>query len=488
MEENKRKGKKTATEDNTDKKDRTVSRHLRFALATAVVLLSILGISAAFMTRVYLNTESACYEDLAVETEDAIAELEANIRSDRTMLRIIAGHIGSADDLDSIEVSGHLSNYDVNSLITQSGILLPENVIVSPGGRRSNAEGVLDYAQLEARGEHISASRSVGSDSNAMMLRNYVPIRHEGRCIGMLFSAARSSNVAKAWVPEIYNKEGYCYVVDRKTGDVIVNTSSDSTENINDISFRQTDPSCTKEGTVSNILGGKKGYSVFGTGNSGESIYMCYLPFEIEDWEMVAFVPESAVFQAVAPIRKELYSLIVIVIVIMAVYALWLAREIRLSIADTEQRANIDALTGLQNRNRYELYLKELETAKDNVTCLFIDANGLHDLNNSKGHFAGDQMLRFIADTLKVQFGGENIYRIGGDEFVVFSHGMTEDELNVCLDSFHEALQRNDYHAAVGTCVYGFEMSVDDLIRNAEKEMYEAKRKYYEQIGKIMRI
>lgn len=488
MKENGTEIKKTGSEDITDKKDNVIPRQLRFAVATVIVLLSILGLSAAFVARVYFMTESACYEDLAVETEDAIAELEANLRSDRTMLRVMAGHIGTADDMDSIEVSGHLSNYDVNNLITQSGILLPGNVIISPGGRRSNAEGVLDYAQLEARGEHISATRSVRSDSNALMIYNFVPIRQEGKCIGLVFSAARSSNVAKAWVPGIYNKEGYCYVVDRKTGDVIVNTSSDGTANISDISFRQTDPSYTKEGTVSNILGGKKGYSVFDTDSSGERIYMCYLPFEIENWEMVAFVPESTVFRAVAPIRKGIYMLIVIVVVIMLFYALWLTREIRLSIAETEHRANIDALTGLQNRNRYELYLKELETAKDNVTCLFIDANGLHDLNNSRGHYAGDQMLRFIADTLKVQFGGEHIYRIGGDEFVVFSHGMTEDELNKCLSGFHEALQRNDYHAAVGTCVYGFDMSVDDLIRNAEKEMYEAKRKYYEQIGKIMRI
>ena len=488
MEKTGTKCQKTGSENKTNKKEHIIPRQLRFAVATAIVLLSILGLSAAFVAHLYLMTESTCYEDLAVETEDAIDELEANIRSDRTLLRVIAGHIGTADDMDSIEVSGHLSNYDVNSLITQIGILLPGNVMISPGGHRSNLEGMPDYERLEILGEHISAIRSVRGDSNATMICNFVPIRREGRCIGLLFSTARSSNVAKAWVPGIYNKEGYCYVVNRKTGDVIINTSSDQIANINDISFRQTASSYTKESTVGNILGGKKGYSVFNTGSSGENMYMCYLPFEIEDWEMVAFVPESTVFRAVAPIRKEIRMLLVIVIVIMAVYALWMAREIRMSIADTEHRANIDTLTGLQNRNRYELYLKELESTKDDVTCLFIDANGLHDLNNSKGHFAGDQMLRYIADTLKVQFGGEHIYRIGGDEFVVFSHGMSEHKLNESLVSFNEALQRNDYHAAVGTCVYGFDMSVNDLIRNAEKEMYEAKRKYYEQIGKVMRI
>jgi diguanylate cyclase (GGDEF)-like protein len=215
---------------------------------------------------------------------------------------------------------------------------------------------------------------------------------------------------------------------------------------------------------------------------------MCYLPFGIEDWEMVVFVPESAVFSAVDPVRKGIYLLLIAGALDILLYAVWLVREIRRSIAETEHRANIDVLTGLQNRNRYEAYLKELDSKKEKTTCLYIDANGLHELNNSKGHYAGDQMLRFIADSLKVQFGADHTYRIGGDEFVVFNAGKTEEEMNECLRSFNEALQRNDYHAAVGTCVYGFGMSVDQLIRNAEKEMYAAKQRYYESIGKVMRV
>lgn len=64
---------------------------------------------------------------------------------------------------------------------------------------------------------------------------------------------------------------------------------------------------------------------------------------------------------------------------------------------------------------------KLLQVRKKRLACIYIDANGLHEINNARGHLAGDQMLRFIADTLKVSFGEEALYRIGGDEFVVFS-------------------------------------------------------------------
>ncbi|MCR4644014.1 MAG: diguanylate cyclase [Oscillospiraceae bacterium] len=463
------------------------SRPFRYALATAIVLLSLLGTSIGFILRVYFTTESACYDTLAVETENAIAELEGNIRNDRTVLRVIAGMIGNAEDIDSIEVSGYLSNYNYNSQITQIGMLLPEDKLITYKGYRTNYDEALLFDQEAVKAEHLSSSPSYKNKSGATIIRSFVPIRKDGICSALLFSEANASSMAKAWLPRLYDKNGYCYVVNRKTGEIIINTAGTTITDIHDIDFTQTHKAYTKEGTINNILSGKRGYSVYRSPFFSEKLYMCYLPFNIEDWEMVVFVPESAVFSAVKPIRTGIYAMIVISVVLIVIYGLWLFREVRASIAETEQKANTDVLTGLQNRNRYELYLKRLEGTKDKVICLFIDANGLHELNNSKGHFAGDQMLRFIADTLKVQFSSEHLYRIGGDEFVVFLSDKTVEEVNEYLVTFNETLQRNDYHAAVGICVFEESMSVNQLIGTAEKNMYEAKQKYYEEIGKVMR-
>ncbi|MCR5806546.1 MAG: diguanylate cyclase [Oscillospiraceae bacterium] len=463
-------------------------RQQRYAIVTGILILVLLSIAAAFVYRVYLKTESSCYDDLAVQTENAIDGLEANLRSDRTMLRVIAGLIGNAEDIDSIEVSGYLANYDINSMITQIGVLLPEDRVVLSKGLRSNFEGKLDFEHESILGEHISGPQPSAANPNINVIRSYVPIRKDGICIGVLYSAANPENIAKAWIPSIYEKKGYCYVVDRRTGEIIINSSNDQIRNINDIAFTQINSSYTKEGTISDILGGKKGYSVFNSDAKSENLYMCYLPFDIEDWEMVALVPESAVFSDVTPIRAGVYKIIVLFAILVLIYSIWLIREIRASIAETEHKANTDALTGLQNRNRYEAYLKKLEGTADRIICIYIDVNGLHEVNNSKGHYAGDQMLRFIADTLKIEFGGDHIYRIGGDEFIVFESGKTESEVNACLAGFNDALQRNDYHAAVGIAIRSGDMSMDALIKNAEQEMYEAKQKYYEQIGKAMRV
>lgn len=483
---------KSAFNDNTKSNEKkkngsTSSYQMSYLIATIIVMLSLIGICAAFLIRVYFLTESSCYKALQSETENAITELESSFRNDRITLRVIANLIGNTDDIDSMEVSGYLSHYNVNSLITQSGILLPGNEVMIAKGKDVDLSGKSDYdAECQLR-EHINMLKPYGNAPGTSIIRNYVPIWKNGICIGLLFSSANPSNLARAWVQRLYNGNGYFYVVDRNNGDIIISNMPDQIDNINHISFSNIDSDYTKEATIQSILDGKKGYSVCESQSQNEEMYMCYLPFDIEDWEMVVLVPESAVFSEVTPVRNGIIWLIIAAFSLILIYALWLIRQIHKSITQVEEKANIDVLTGLQNRNRYEAYLKKIKGSAENLTCIYIDVNGLHELNNTKGHFAGDQMLHFIADSLKVQFGEEHIYRIGGDEFVVFQAEKTENEVNDCLEKFNEAIHKNDYHAAVGVSVYNPKMSVDQFVKNAEKAMYEAKEAYYKTIGKEMR-
>ena len=63
--------------------------------------------------------------------------------------------------------------------------------------------------------------------------------------------------------------------------------------------------------------------------------------------------------------------------------------------------SEIDMLTGVRNRNSYEQNLSIYPSlCKKNLSCIFADLNGLHELNNTKGHEAGDKMLQFVAGKL----------------------------------------------------------------------------------------
>ena len=67
--------------------------------------------------------------------------------------------------------------------------------------------------------------------------------------------------------------------------------------------------------------------------------------------------------------------------------------------------SELDLLTGMRNRNAYEQSLSKYPLfCKNSVSCIFADVNGLHELNNTKGHEAGDKMLRFVSEKLMELF------------------------------------------------------------------------------------
>lgn len=80
-----------------------------------------------------------------------------------------------------------------------------------------------------------------------------------------------------------------------------------------------------------------------------------------------------------------------------------------------------DALTGLYNRTYFEEEMVRLERGRHfPVSILMVDVDQLKETNDTRGHAAGDDLLRRTATVLKAVFRGEDVVaRIGGDEFSV---------------------------------------------------------------------
>lgn len=143
--------------------------------------------------------------------------------------------------------------------------------------------------------------------------------------------------------------------------------------------------------------------------------------------------------------------------------------------------ANYDLLTGVKNRNAFEA---ERETLREKVTlslgCIYVDANGLHTLNNTQGHESGDQMLQAVALTMQELFGRKNCYRIGGDEFVAVIRNGQEGTVRNNGVFLEKEMKKMGYSIAVGTATQKTEeLDVDELFRIAEKRMYQNKMAYY---------
>lgn len=141
-----------------------------------------------------------------------------------------------------------------------------------------------------------------------------------------------------------------------------------------------------------------------------------------------------------------------------------------------------DALSGLYNRNRYEMDLpKYLQAYTTSLACVYVDVNGLHELNNTKGHEAGDRMLKSVSIKLQGKFGTQSTYRIGGDEFLAFVVDQAEETVDRLSRELEMDLQQDGIYISVGVQWQTQVTSMDDLIKRAEEKMYAAKKRYYEE-------
>lgn len=144
------------------------------------------------------------------------------------------------------------------------------------------------------------------------------------------------------------------------------------------------------------------------------------------------------------------------------------------------QIGETDALTGLLNRHSFTTALEEYpKLAKQNLTCIYVDCNGLHNMNNKEGHEKGDQFLIAVANQLTQYFGEENCYRIGGDEFVVFLLDQQYSVIQANIQKLKEQLLKEKYSIASGVYQMGIPCDIKKITRMAEQSMYENKKKYY---------
>jgi len=147
----------------------------------------------------------------------------------------------------------------------------------------------------------------------------------------------------------------------------------------------------------------------------------------------------------------------------------------------TEIAATTDALTGALNRVAYKRDILIFDDEKPvDFSCIYVDVNELHIRNNKYGHAAGDEMLIYIANTLKDVFFGHHVYRMGGDEFLVFADKTSHEDIKKNIEIFIEKLKPMQYNVAIGMSYRSQNTNCEEMVREAEIRMYEAKAQYYQ--------
>lgn len=140
----------------------------------------------------------------------------------------------------------------------------------------------------------------------------------------------------------------------------------------------------------------------------------------------------------------------------------------------------LDTLTMFYNRNRYIQDVEKLSNQECPVGVVFIDLNGLKEINDQMGHDAGDELLRICAKTIQSSMGAGHLYRVGGDEFVIICINVEKADFKAMVQKLKENLQTSKCEAAVGyqwtdTCRH-----LKAIIKAADEYMYEDKKNFYQ--------
>lgn len=142
-----------------------------------------------------------------------------------------------------------------------------------------------------------------------------------------------------------------------------------------------------------------------------------------------------------------------------------------------------DILTGLLNRNEMNARVDKLCDGVigngESIGVIFADLNGLKKTNDMEGHAAGDRLLKNAAKALRDVFG-EEVFRVGGDEFLVLMIGATEQDVERKIEDLRSAARKyDDVSFAIGGCVAEDADDMQRALRLSDKRMYEDKHAYY---------
>ena len=197
---------------------------------------------------------------------------------------------------------------------------------------------------------------------------------------------------------------------------------------------------------------------------------------------------EAKVSDYATNLKKVLYfnlfaSLAIVLFIVIVIYRLIHRHSIKL-----EEMAFLDPLTNIYNRR---IFLKKLQqsittTNKQNFCVVFIDIDDFKNINDTKGHHIGDEVLKLISKEIKDSLREMDIIaRWGGEEFVLLLPDIDIKNGEKLAQRIRLGMEHNikiqdilsdNITVSIGITKFQEEDTVDTIVKRADDAMYTSKR------------
>ena len=154
-----------------------------------------------------------------------------------------------------------------------------------------------------------------------------------------------------------------------------------------------------------------------------------------------------------------------------------------------EELSQVDVLTGVHNRRAMVSRVNYISSCKPKKPygVINIDLNGLKTVNDRDGHDAGDRLLVQAAALLKKQFRRDDLFRTGGDEFLILTYDIREDLFMEKLERLRRDSEANHLSLAIGSFWCDGSVELTPAFRMADERMYADKQAFYERNPELKR-
>ncbi len=156
-----------------------------------------------------------------------------------------------------------------------------------------------------------------------------------------------------------------------------------------------------------------------------------------------------------------------------------------------KKRVYHDELTGILNRAGFEeeagkafkavsfrrTVLERRIGFQIPFSAIFIDLDDFKKINDTRGHRAGNNALKAVAEVLRTHLRSSDMFaRWAGDEFAVVLVGADQNAAVKIAEKLRLEVQKINLKASFGVSSYDQQKSLDELIGNADTAMYKAKK------------
>lgn len=461
-------------------------KKLSFKKMITFIIIMIVALAAVifFFTR-YTNKRMTAYSFQRLEeiTENRALNFYNEINTNYTILNTMALAFSTMDFSDTQILTDIFNTYStLKSSHMKLFLLTSEGMMLDQTGNWTDASEYIDFETEKERTPYLSGRCTDPFSPDTYIMYETVPVIQNGETVAILFCTLSLQELSNQHEINDFNGNALIMLVDGSTGDILIDTWHTVLGNILDYTEREYKYNLgdTVAESLEKMGNNEKGDLAFISNTTKTILYLHYEPVGISQLSAVVGVEEHIALANTREITYNLYfmsaliaGILIIITVIVITFLLRVNHNIYIL-------STTDRHTGLLNRSSYETYISTHSgDIYPETACIYLDVNGLHELNNSKGHAAGDAMLLAVADAMRNQWPDSNIYRIGGDEFVLFPPTAEETVCLHAIKQLQDTLQKQNYYVSVGFARMEQEMGLSGVVKQADENMLKNKAEFY---------